>query len=253
MTTDAYNIGPQTTEWEDALAKHKIIPKRKKEKTQDSIDTKIYWEEKEKDPYTNKTLDDLDELEDDIEDDKLAELRRQRLKELEEQAKLDKFGRVQQISKPEYVKEVTDASIVQPVICCLYMWGQEESQIMLKCLEQLAEKFKRVKFVKIVGQECIPNYKDSFCPTLVIYKDGDPVGNIKGLFNFGGKKIINANIVEWELAQATDCWKSTLEENPRTFKLKKVSGGGSSSKYKIINKTHTQMDDDSDSDSLDID
>ena len=146
---------------------------------------------------------------------------------------------------------MAEASKDQPVVCCLFVFGQEESQIMLKCLEQLAAKFKSVKFVKIVGQECIPNYKDSFCPTLVLYKDGEPVGNIKGLFSFGGKKVINADIVEWELAEATSIWKSTLEENPRKFKIKKIGGSSNNAnkKYTIVNKEH----EDSDSDSLDLD
>ena len=69
MTTDAYDIGPQSTEWDDALRKHGIIPKVKKAPTNDAIDTKIMWEEKEKDPFADKTLQDLDELEDEIEED----------------------------------------------------------------------------------------------------------------------------------------------------------------------------------------
>merc|ERR1712154_607642 len=129
------------------------------------IDTKHYWEEKGKDKYADKTMEELDELEDEIDEDKLHALRQQRLAELQEKAKLDKFGRVKQISKPEYMKEVTEASKETPVVCLLFVFGQEQSQIMLKCLEQLAGKFKHIKFVKIVGQECIPNYKDSFCPT----------------------------------------------------------------------------------------
>jgi len=197
-------------------------------------------------------MEELDELEDEIDENKLHELRKQRLAELQEKAKKDKFGRIKQISKPEYMKEVTEASKNQPVVCCLFVFGQEESQIMLKCLESLAAKFKAVKFVKIVGQECIPNYKDSFCPTLVIYKDGDPVGNIKGLFNFGGKKVVNADIVEWELAQTTSIWKTTLEENPRKFKLKKIGGSNNNAnkKYTIVKKNNVE---DSDSDSLDLD
>mmetsp|Transcript_25215 Transcript_25215/g.22053 ORF Transcript_25215/g.22053 Transcript_25215/m.22053 type:complete len:256 (+) Transcript_25215:134-901(+) len=255
MSTDGYRVmGHQTTEWEDALAKHKIIEKTKRPTPNDIIDTKAMWEAKEKDPYADKTLEDLDELEDEIEEDKLHELRQQRLAELQEKAKADKFGRIKQISKPEYTKEVTEASEMQPVVCCLFVHGQEASQILLKYLEKLAAKFKSVKFVKIVGQEAIPNYKDSFCPTLVIYKDGDPIGNIKGLFNFGGKKVINADILEWELAQSTSIWKTTLEENPRKFKLKKIGGSNNNAnkKYTIVKKSNVE-DEDSDSDSLDLD
>eukprot|EP00485_Elphidium_margaritaceum_P018829 CAMPEP_0202733532 /NCGR_PEP_ID=MMETSP1385-20130828/188217_1 /ASSEMBLY_ACC=CAM_ASM_000861 /TAXON_ID=933848 /ORGANISM="Elphidium margaritaceum" /LENGTH=255 /DNA_ID=CAMNT_0049399869 /DNA_START=104 /DNA_END=871 /DNA_ORIENTATION=- len=254
MTTDGYDYGPQTTEWDDALRKHKILPKLQKPATNDAIDTKMMWEEKQKDPYADKTLEELDELEDDIDEDKLDYLRKQRLAELQEKAKQDKFGRVQQISKPEYTKEVTEASKQQPVLCCLFVWGQEESQILLKILEQLAAKFKAVKFTKIVGQDCIENYKDSFCPTLVIYKDGDPVGNIKGLFNFGGKKLITADIVEWELAQTLDIWKTTLEENPRKFKFKKIGGANNNAnkKYTVVKKNNEEDDGDDSGSDLDI-
>merc|ERR1719192_2073429 len=250
MTSDAYDVYYDTTEWEDALAKNKIIEKRKKPTKQDVLDTKKMWEEKEKDPYAEKTLEDLQELEDEIDEDKLKELRRQRILELQKAAELNKFGRIKQISKPEYTAEVTESSVHQPVVCCLFVHGQEESRLMLDCLDKLAAKFKSVKFVKIVGQECIPNYKDSFCPTLVIYKDGDPVGNIKGLYNFGGKKVINADIVEWELAQSTGIWKTTLEENPRKFKLKKIGGSqnNANKKYTIVKKGNEE-DSDSDSDS----
>ena len=180
-------------------------------------------------------------------------LRRQRLLELQEAAKMNKFGRIKQISKPEYTKEVTESSVHQPVVCCLFVHGQEESRLMLDCLDKLAAKFKAVKFVKIVGQDCISNYKDHFCPTLVIYKEGDPIGNIKGLFNFGGKKMLNADIVEWELAQSTGIWKTTMEENPRKFKLKKIGGASNnaSKKYTIVKKSIDAND--SDSDSLDLD
>eukprot|EP01084_Bolivina_argentea_P173898 301232_1 len=251
MTSDGYSVGKKTTEWHDALVKHKIREKTKKEPTNDAIDTKRMWEEKEKDPYADKTLEDLNELEDEIPEDTLEAYKKKRLAELQAKAKADKFGRVKPISKPEYVKEVTEASKEQAVICCLFVFGQEESQILLQILEKLAAKFKTVKIVKIQGQDAIPNYKDSFCPTLVIYKDGDPIGNIKGLYNFGGKKVINADIVEWEIAQTTSIWKTTLEENPRKFKLKKIGGtnNNANKKYTIVKKDNY----DSDSDSLDID
>lgn len=69
MTSDGYDVYHQTTEWEDALAKHKIIEKKKKPIKNDIIDTKHMWEEKEKDPYADKSLAELDELEDEIDED----------------------------------------------------------------------------------------------------------------------------------------------------------------------------------------
>eukprot|EP01083_Nonionella_stella_P155838 503985_1 len=104
---------------------------------------------------------------------------------------------------------------------------------MLQILEKLAAKFKSLKFVKIQGQDCISVYKDVFCPTLVIYKEGEPFGNIIGLFEFGGKKIVNADNVEWELEQTTGIWNTTIEENPRKFKLKKICGAKKNANKKI--------------------
>lgn len=69
MTSDGYYQGKQTTEWEDALAKHKIIEKKKRPQSQDSKDTKNYWKEQAKDPYAHINLDNIDEYEDEIPED----------------------------------------------------------------------------------------------------------------------------------------------------------------------------------------
>ena len=72
MSKDGYNATERvSTEWEDALVKHKIIERKKKAPTQDVVDTKIMWDEKEKEKhkYDNTSLDELSKLEDDIEED----------------------------------------------------------------------------------------------------------------------------------------------------------------------------------------
>jgi len=89
---------------------------------------------------------------------------------------------------------------------------------MLQCLEILAEKFKECKFVKINGQECIEDYPEEFCPTLIIYKNENPIGHIKGLECFGGVDVISPDIIEWELAQL-GVWKTQIETNPRAFQM----------------------------------
>jgi len=242
MTQDGYSTGKPTTQWEDALVKHKIIAPRPKEKSQDAIDTERMWknQEAEEHKYDDKTLKELNELEDEIEENTLQELRKKRLEEIKEKQLLDRFGRLKQIGKPEYNEEVTEASKQHPVICCLFMYGQEESKIMLQCLELLAGKFKNCKFVKIIGNECIPNYPDNYCPTLVIYNNGEAVGNIKGLYVFGGKHGITSDIMEWELAQL-GIWKTTLEENPRQFKIKKIGR-----QNVVVKKSDNAIDDDDD-------
>jgi len=252
MSHDGSSVGPTTTEWDDALAKHGIIPKKEKQVTQDEIDTHIRWivdehEQNIENKLKGKTLEELDELEDEVDETILEEYRQKRLNELKEKAKGDKFGYIKEIHKSDYLKEVTESSKDQIVILCLYVASQEESKIMLKCLDILAQKFKNVKFLKIIGSLCIPDYPDSYCPTVIIYKDGDTVGNIKGLFPFGGKNVINADIVEWELAQI-NIWKTDLEENPRKFNMKHMAK--STKKY---NSNDNDDDDDDNDDNNDND
>ena len=72
MSKDGCNVtGRVETEWEKALKDHKIIERTKKAPTQDVIDTKIMWDEKEKEKHKhdNKSLNQLKNLEDEIDED----------------------------------------------------------------------------------------------------------------------------------------------------------------------------------------
>lgn len=60
---------------------------------------------------------------------------------------------------------------------------------MNRCLSELAQQFKATKFLKIVGDQCIPNYPDMNVPTLLIYGDGDIKANLVGAIQFGGMKM----------------------------------------------------------------
>ena len=72
MSKDGYNATERvSTEWEDALVKHGIIERKKKAPTQDVVDTKIMWDEKEREKHKhdNKSLNQLNKLEDEIDED----------------------------------------------------------------------------------------------------------------------------------------------------------------------------------------
>lgn len=56
-------------------------------------------------------------------------------------------------------------------------------------LAQLAKEFKATKFVKIVSDQCIPNYPDRNVPTLLVYGEGDIKANIVGAVAFGGMNM----------------------------------------------------------------
>lgn len=60
---------------------------------------------------------------------------------------------------------------------------------MNRCLAELALQFKATKFVRIVSDQCIPNFPDQNVPAILIYGDGDIKANLVGAIQFGGMKM----------------------------------------------------------------
>lgn len=137
---------------------------------------------------------------------------------LARERKLGRFGRVYPISRPDYTREVTDASKEDPeadaaadeqeddddsyetgagtggapastksqrkgtgVVCFLYKDSIEECRLLSGYLDRLAAKYPATKFVSIIGDQCIPNYPDKNLPTLLIYRNGNLHRQIIGL------------------------------------------------------------------------
>lgn len=165
------------------------------------------------------TLDSDDELDkiDDDEERLLQEIRSQRLAELRAKQRRARFGRVYPISKPDYKREVTEASAEPydgtaasadsvhqaaeegqntatstaaganparpkgtPVVCLLYN-SHAESQLLRGYLHELAAKYPASKFVDIPGTQAIEGYPDRNMPTLLIYIGGQMHRQIVGL------------------------------------------------------------------------
>lgn len=143
------------------------------------------------------TVADLDEeLETADEDEEriLLQLRLQRMKELQASQSRARFGRVYPISRPDYTREVTEASKEgrqgedidaavrgTGVVCFLYEPGMETCQLVSGYLDTLAERHPATKFVSIIGRQCIPDYPDRNLPTLLIYRNGELRRQIIGL------------------------------------------------------------------------
>lgn len=202
------------TEWEEALIKHGIKQAPERVETEDQKQLKAIEELQSRDTHANKSLAQLDELEDDLEEDTLAAYRARRVKELKEKAKRDKFGAVFQIHEPDYKREVTDAS-AEPgvwVVVHLFSYAVEECSLLSRCMDALAAQFKAVKFVKIKATEAIPNWPESKCPCILLYTKGDMVKELIGPGLFGGSRMTPKS-VEWGLA-AFGVLETELEENP---------------------------------------
>jgi thiol-disulfide isomerase/thioredoxin len=221
----------EDTEWNDILREKGIIPEINEEDLIDIVDKVI--EEHHNKPMEKMSLEELDEFEDeDLEDDRVFEhFKRQRMQELQQQLSREIYGRVVQISKPDYQKEVTDASKNVWVIVNLFQSHLPDSKLMSAILERLASKYRAVKFLKIAADMCIPNYPDRNVPTLLIYGEGDLKQQIVGLSRFGGKacSVENVEIVLRSIGalpknvQAEDEQDREEEKISSIFGLKKDS------------------------------
>lgn len=136
----------------------------------------------------SKTQDELEDLEDDLDDDRfLEEYRKKRLAEMKEAIKVAKFGSIIPISGPDFIREVSQALPEVWVVVLLYKEGFAACELLLKCLEELARRYPATKFVKIISTDCIPNYPDCNLPTLLVYNNGAVKANYVGLRSFGGR------------------------------------------------------------------
>ncbi|KAI5479342.1 hypothetical protein MNV49_003676 [Pseudohyphozyma bogoriensis] len=147
------------------------------------------------------SLSDLDNMDDDddIPRSVLEAYRESRMAEVKVQENNRKFGRVYPISKSDYTREVTEASKLdlegEPegsgtgVICCLYKPSIPDCKLLMPILDRLAAFYPSSKFVSIISDHCIENYPDKNCPTLLVYRKGDLMGQIVGIGGMGGKDI----------------------------------------------------------------
>ncbi|GJU03798.1 phosducin-like protein 3 [Tanacetum coccineum] len=141
---------------------------------------------KDKNWIDHKTEEELEDLEDDLDDDRfLQEYRRKRLAEMKQVVKIAKFGSIIPISGSDFVREVSQAPSDVWVVVILYKDGYPECGVLMQCMEELAAMYSATKFVKIISTDCIPNYPDQNLPTVLVYNNGAVKANYTGLHTFG--------------------------------------------------------------------
>ncbi|KAI0244571.1 Proteolipid protein 2, partial [Massospora cicadina] len=164
----------EDTEWNDILRQKGILPPKppsQKELIEKALDEAVEAHHlKKESQYEECDLAELDELEDDLDERIILEYRNKRLAELQAQLKKEKFGSVIQISKPDFIREVTEASNEAPVVVHLFKDSVLACRQLNAFLDDLAVRYKATKFVKIIGDLCIENYPDRNLPTLLLYK-----------------------------------------------------------------------------------
>nr|CAG8557685.1 12602_t:CDS:2 [Entrophospora candida] len=99
------------TEWNDILRARGILPPKSgptEEEIFEELDKEI--RDKHDKHLEDKSLEELDELEDEEDERILMEYRKKRIAEMKAEAIRGKFGQVIQISKTDFVKDVTETN-----------------------------------------------------------------------------------------------------------------------------------------------
>ncbi|KII89313.1 hypothetical protein PLICRDRAFT_109487 [Plicaturopsis crispa FD-325 SS-3] len=178
----------EDTEFNDALRKHGILPPRPEAPPSPSPPAS---------PTLSDFLDDFtpSELQERAEDAKdpeterlIEEYRRHRIAQDRNEEKKARFGRVYPISREDYTREVTEASMVDEeddddergtgVVCFLYKDGITRSDLASRHVQILAARHPRTKFVSIVGDKCIANLPDTRVPMFIIYRKGEVLNQL---------------------------------------------------------------------------
>jgi len=81
-------------------------------------------------------------------------------------------GRVYHLQKPDYSRDVTEASKESAVLVNMTS-SNAESRLLSVLWRQAAEKFADIKFCEIAAGMCIEGYPDVNCPTILVYKNED--------------------------------------------------------------------------------
>ncbi|KAA8569883.1 hypothetical protein EYC84_002226 [Monilinia fructicola] len=167
------------TEWNDILRAKGIIPEKPPSPTP-LIEEAILEGRRlaHENRLEGKDLDELDALEDE-EDDAFLE-----------QYKKTTNGR------PDYQREVTDASQDSPVLVNLTsgLGTNVESRVLTELWRRAAAEFGEVKFCEMRGDMAIEGYPDRNCPTILVYNKGDIVKQVVTLMTMGGVRVGMAEI-----------------------------------------------------------
>lgn len=100
---------------------------------------------------------------------------KQRLAEMSTLQQASVHNQVYPLQKPDYAREVTEASFKCFVLVNLTssLGTNTESRILTERWRQLAAKYGDIKFCEMRADLCIEGYPEKNTPTILVYKDGD--------------------------------------------------------------------------------
>ena len=85
------------------------------------------------------------------------------------------FNQVYPLQKPDYARDVTEASNKAFVVVHLTssLGKNIESRLLTELWREMARKFGDIKFCEIRADLCIDGYPERNTPTILVYRDGD--------------------------------------------------------------------------------
>lgn len=237
------------TEWNEILRKHGVIPEKPPSPTP-LIEEAILEGRRlaHENRLEGKDLDELDELED-LEDETFLEAyKQQRMREIDALSKKSVHGSVYPISKPEYNREITEASAGnKPVLVHLSssMGTNVESRVLSELWRQAAKEYGDVKFCEMKAAQAIEGYPEKNCPTILIYKNGDIIKQVVTLALVGGVKFgmmqLDNILVEVGAVSETDMRVLKRRRDAEDAEEERIMGGKG-----IRQSSRSKADDDDD-------
>ncbi|KAI9716127.1 MAG: hypothetical protein M1812_005555 [Candelaria pacifica] len=223
------------TEWNDILRKHGVIPEKPPSPT--PIIEEALQEARRlahENRLEGKTVDELDELEDEEDEAFLEQYRKQRFAELSTISTASKFNQVYPLQKPDYQRDVTEASKNSFVLVHLTssLGANTESRLLTELWRELARLFGDIKFCEIKADMCIEGYPEKNTPTILVYKDGDIKRQIVTL-----KELRGQNTVLEDLEELLKSVGAIKQSDPRIRRTERLFNGTTTSDRRQRGKT----------------
>ena len=100
------------------------------------------------------------------------------------------FNQVYHLQKPDYSKDVTEASNTAFVLVHLTssLGTNVESRLLSEVWREMALKFGDIKFCEIRADMCIEGYPERNTPTILVYRNGDIKKQVVTLKDLNGEQ-----------------------------------------------------------------
>jgi len=145
------------------------------------------------------------DLENDLlQDDFFKEYIRKKFEEMQNRTlTLPRFGKVLELTNEKFLDEIDNENKNVTIIIHIYDTRIAECRIMNECLESIAPTYPFVKFCKVRSTEISlsDRFKKTGCPALLIYKNGELIGNFVKMGDEFGQEFCASDVENFLIEQ----------------------------------------------------